>query len=227
MKKILLTFVSLLIISLSYAQVGLGIRAGYGLTKLTNRPYLSYESNPHISKWVPAPTAGIVMDVVISDILFFQMEALYAGLGTEYDLLKDYSDENQPEGADVTLSQNFHLVQLPILIKFATYDKKVTTYLEFGFNTSYFVSGEYKINNEGTRADKSGEISFENMKRWDFGFIIGFGFGTDFGKRSSWSLNLRYVHGVSDLNKNKDSANPEYVHNQTRSLTLSLILMVL
>ena len=227
MKKILLTFVSLLIISLSYSQVGIGIRAGYGITKLTTRPYLSYEGNPHISKWVPAPTAGIVMDVVISDILFFQMEALYAGLGTEYDLLKDYSDENQPEGADVTLSQNFHLVQLPILIKFATYDKKVTTYLEFGFNTSYFVSGEYKINNEGTGADKSGEISFENMKRWDFGFIIGFGFGTDFGKRSSWSLNLRYVHGVSDLNKNKDSANPEYVHNQTRSLTLSLILMVL
>ncbi len=227
MKKILLTFVSLLIISLSYSQVGLGIRAGYGLSKLTNRPYLSYEGNPHISKWVPAPTAGIIMDVVISDIFFFQMEALYAGLGTEYDLLKDYSDENHPEGADVTLIQDFHLVQIPILVRFDTFDKKVTTFFEFGFNTSYFISGEYKISNEGTGAEKSGEISFENMNRWDFGFIIGIGFGTDIGKRSSWALGLRYNRGVIDLNKNKDSGNSEYVPNTTRALTLSLILMVL
>ena len=227
MKKILLTIVTLLIISLSYAQVGLGIRAGYGLTKLTNRPFLSYEGNPHVSKWVPAPSGGIVMDVVISDIFFFQMEALYAGIGTEYDLLKDYSDENQPEGSDVTLSQYFHLIELPILVRFDTYDKKVTTFLEFGFNLAYFIGGEYKIINEGTGVEKSGEISFQHMNRNDFGFIIAIGFGTDIGKRSSWALNLRYTHGVNDLNKNKESNNPEYVSNKTHQHTLSLILMIL
>lgn len=228
MKRILLTFVTLLIISLSYAQVGLGIRAGYGLTKLTKRPFVSSESNPHVSKWVPAPTVGIIMDVVISDIFFFQMEALYSGLGTEYDLLKDYSDENHPEGADVTLRQNFHLIQVPILVRFDTYDKKVTTFFEFGFNTSYFISGEYKITNDGTGAEKSGEISFERMHRGDFGFILGIGFGTDIGKRSSWALNLRYTRGVLDLNKKMESGNPpDYVSNTTRQVTLSLILMIL
>jgi hypothetical protein len=89
------------------------------------------------------------------------------------------------------------------------------------------MSGQYKLQNDGNGYQESGDFDFTNMNRGDFGFIIGFGFGTDFGKKQSWAINLRYIHGVSDLNKNKESGNQYYVHNQTRSLSLSFILMVL
>jgi hypothetical protein len=226
MKRFLPALIFILLLNVVNAQVGLGLRAGYGLTKLSSTPFLSYESNPHTSKWVPQPTAGLIMDVVVSDIFFIQLEALYSGFAAEYDLLPSNASEN-PEGQPATLNQSFHQIQFPIVAKFATYDTKVTSYLEFGFNTSVFLSGEYKIEDPNTGSEKSGDFNFNHMKKADFGFVIGVGFGTDFGKRSSWALNLRYIHGVSDLNEIQEDANPEYVSNQTRQLTLSLILMIL
>ncbi len=226
MKKSILLFIALIIAGISFGQVGLGIRAGYGVTKLTKRPYISVESNPHTSRWVPAPTAGLVMDITVSDIFFLQLEALYSGLGAEYDLLDSSTGEATTDGT-TTLSEYYHLIEIPIVAKFATYDTKLTKFLEFGFNPGYFISGEYEVQNNASPENKSGEYQFTNMKRANFGFIAGVGIGTGIGKRASWALNLRYNHGVSDLNMNQEKNNSEYVHNQTRALTLSFILMFL
>jgi hypothetical protein len=224
MKKSILLFIALIIAGISYGQVGLGIRAGYGVTKLTKRPYISVESNPHTSRWVPAPTAGLVMDITVSDIFFLQLEAVYSGLGAEYDLTDSPSDETTADGS-TTLREYFHLIEFPIVAKFATYDTKLTKFLEFGFNPGYFISGAYEVQNNASVEDKSGDYQFTHMKRGNFGFVVGVGIGTGFGKRASWALNLRYNHGVSDLNQIQAENNSEYVHNQTRALTLSFILI--
>jgi len=225
MKRLLLIAVFGLAVSLTYGQVGLGIRAGYGLTKLTKRPFISTVSNPHKSDWVPAPTAGLVMDITVSDIFYLQLEALYSGMAAQYDLLQRNPDESQGKGNGL-LRQYFHMIEFPIVAKFETYDTKVNTFFEFGFNPGYILSGEYLLEDNSIGFEESGEVDFSNMKQGNFGFVLGIGFGTDIGKRASWALNLRYNHGVSDLNQ-KQANNSDYVHNQTRALTLSLVLMFL
>lgn len=228
MKKIFILFVILTISIAGFSQAGLGFKGGVNFSKLTDKPYYSNKYNNIEPQYVPGFTFGIVGDIAATDIFFVQMEILYAELNSRYELPGQLSGvESNQNTQGGTLLKEFNTLQIPLVAKFVTYDKKVDIIFEGGFFWGYILDGKYSLTGGDNGVDESGEISFDEFQREDFGFVVGLGFGTDLGKRASWSFNLRYNRGVTDLYTDPGVDGSGYVPRQTRSFTATLTLMVL
>lgn len=226
-KKLLLIVIVILLSIPAFSQVRFGFKFGAGLTKSTGRPYYPYTENSLKPIWQPGYSAGLVLDVTISDIFFLQWDLLYAQTNTLYNPDPNIHDPNEPSPGKVDLKTSFNTIQMPIVVRFATYDKKVTSYFEAGFYGGYTIDGTYSITSDNSQDNQSGKYMFENYRRGDFGFVIGGGFGTALGKKSSWALNLRYLFSTFDTYKSPDKNNDSYVKSQNRILYLTLILFVI
>jgi hypothetical protein len=226
-KKVIIVLVVFLLSTPVISQVHFGFKAGAGITRSTNRPYYPYTTNPIEPVWQPGYVGGITMDVEVSDIFFLQWDLMYSQTNTLYNLDSDIyaPDQSSPGKSELTTSINS--VQMPIVVRFATYDKKVTSYFETGFYGGYAIDGTYKITAAESSYNQSGNYVFDDYKRGDFGFVIGGGFGTKMGKKGSWALNLRYLFSTFDTRKSPDDNNSDYVKSQNRMLYLTLILFVI
>lgn len=179
------------------------------------------------AKWLPGYSGGLVMDVMVSDIFFLQIDLIYAQNNALYSYDPNIHDPDKPSPGKAELTTKVNAVQLPVAIRFATYDRKVTSYFETGFYGGYIIDGTYRISAENEESDRSGNIDFSSYKRGDFGFIIGGGFGTKLGKKSAWKLNLRYLFSTFDTYKYPEKNNKEYVKSQYRRFSLNLIFLFL
>lgn len=227
MKKIILVVIVTLFSFPVFSQVHFGFKVGAGITRSTNRPYYHYTNNSLEPVWQPGYVGGISMDVEISDIFFLQWDLMYAQTNTLYNLDSDIYAPDQPAPGKSELTTSINSIQMPIVVRFATYDKKVTSYFETGFYGGYAIDGTYKITAAESSYNLSGNYTFNNYKRGDFGFVVGGGFGTKMGKRGSWALNIRYLFSTFDTSKITDNSDPDYVKAQNRMLYLTLILFVI
>ena len=227
MKKVILILVIILFSIPGLTQVHFGFKFGTGLTKSTTRPYYPYSNNPLEPVWQPGYVGGITMDVTISDIFFLQWDLLYAQTNTLYNLDPNIHPPDQPGPGKAELKTSINSVQMPIVVRFATYDKKVTSYFETGFYGGYSFDGTYAITAEDNSYNDSGALSFDDYKRGDFGFVIGGGFGTALGKRTSWALNIRYLFSTFDTYKYPEKSNDSYIFSQYRMLYISFIIFVI
>jgi len=226
-KKLIIILIATLFSFPVMSQVHFGFKFSAGLTKSTLRPYYHYTSNTLESVWQPGYAAGIVMDVTISDIFFLQWDLLYAQTNTLYNLDSEIYAPDKPYPGQSELTTSVNTIQMPIVVRFATYDKKVTSYFETGFYGGYSLDGSYKITAADPYYNQSGELLYDDYRRGDFGFVIGGGFGTDLGKKSSWALNIRYLFSTFDTDKTPNDNNSDYVKSQYRMLYLTLILFVI
>jgi hypothetical protein len=177
---------------------------------------------------MPGYTGGITMDVTISDIFFLQWDLMYAQTNTLYNPDPEIHNPDKPYPGKVDLTTSINSVQMPIVARFATYDKKVTSYFETGFYGGYAINGTYKITAAlDDSYNQSGDFLFNDYKRGDFGFVVGGGFGTAMGKKGSWALNLRYLFSTFDTSKTTGNKSDGYVKSQNRILYLTLILFVI
>lgn len=228
MKKVIIVLIVILFSIPVFSQVHFGFKVGAGITKSTNRPYYHYTTNSLEPIWMPGYTGGITMDVTISDIFFLQWDLMYAQTNTLYNPDPEIHSPDRPYPGKVDLTTSINSVQMPIVVRFATYDKKVTSYFETGFYGGYAIDGTYKITAAlDDSYNTSGEYVFNDYKRGDFGFVIGGGFGTPMGKKTSWALNLRYLFSTFDTSKITGKKNDGYVKSQNRILYLTLILFVI
>lgn len=121
---------------------------------------------------------GVFANIPVAQDFSVQPEVLYSGMGAKY---KGNTD----------LKANLDYIAVPVMFQ---YNALPNLYLEAGPQFSFLVNAKAKYNSNSV------DIK-DGLKTFDFG--LGLGAGYYFTQNIG--VNLRYVAGLTDINKNKPS----------------------
>jgi len=130
---------------------------------------------------------GIYGDIIFSEKLSLQIEALYSTQGASYEDSEDFDGGEIINYTDDELKLNYIIV--PVLLKF--YLTKGLN-LQAGPQIGFLLDAVNAYNENGVPV----EIDLEELaESTDFGLAFGIGYKMDFGL----NIDLRYIHGVSNI----------------------------
>ncbi len=181
------------------AQVGIGVKGGLNLSKLTIK-----EENGLTNSFLPGGAGGLVFNFKANDLFSLQPELLYSSQGTHLktSLFGDFSSK---------LSTNYF--QLPVLAKLSFGSENVRAFVNVGPYAAYLMSAKTKISamgqEEEVKVDFSEPSVKESANRFDFGIAGGLGVAFKVGPGDLF-VEGRYNLGLLDINKGEDTKLPDY-----------------
>lgn len=199
MKKLLLA-IALVSVSFSYAQeVSYGVKAGLNVASLTGD---LEDMDPRLGFH-----AGVFAEIRLSEKFSLQPELLFSQQGAK----ESYFDQGSFDGFsyvekdDTTFMLNY--INIPILAKIYLTDKFS---FEAGPQISLLMSARYKYNYMAeayfngelieSEYESGSESIKDEIKNLDFGLNLGFSYAIN----SNFSVQTRYVFGLSNIVKESD-----------------------
>lgn len=218
MKKFFLVMLMVAAQSLiSQAQIpfGIGVRAGFNTSNITEERALSGSSSFHDAKWNQGFTVGAVIDIPISHrwslqpgFFYDRRNADFAST-TSYDAVTDEGTVTNSVYTEGSTSTNW--LHVPILVSFKFFPiRSFGINLDFGPYVAWGVSGSNKykkIQGDGNDFNHDiPEISTSSFKgddalyfRTDWGFKVGGGLVLF----RHYYVGAHYLFGMRNLAKNK------------------------
>lgn len=176
------------------AQFSAGVRAG---ANLVTEPYQGYS---HV--FLALPYGGVFAQYKLNIPLDFQLGLNYSGEGAN---LKD-----------PTTDDTFHIRQGYLAIPlFVQYRFPFGGYVEAGPQLGFLLSASSKVDGEPSTSDKS------DYKSTDF--ELGGGLGYEFKHKAANGLgiNVRYLRGVTAINKSEEGDDGIEIKNRVLSIGLT------
>jgi hypothetical protein len=198
--SILSVLTILLLSTVSYAQVNVGVRNGIVVSTLSTKGDLLDNSNVTLSY-----TAGAFMAVPVCKSFAIQPEINYVRKGR--------SNENAELNTTTDTDFRLDYLQVPLLLQYR--DNKMIGNTGSAF---YVNAGPYAAFALGSKVNPSGNIVLSESKKTDWGATIGVGFQTPAFDRSI-RFDLRYDMGLSGI-----ANQPADYRTKALSLTVGIIL---
>ena len=195
------TFVKILVtalfltgtLTLLHAQLGIGARVGVNIATANFEKDLT--NNPDYNLGFQG---GVVVEVGLLDFFAIQPEVNFVQKGLKrIELMGDAPSEHE-------VKTYLNYIEVPVLFKGKFGGEMVKAYLMAGPTFGYAFDGMMKIEDMPDE-----DVSFDNLKRAEFGLQFGAGVGVAAGPGTLF-LDGRYGMGISDINDLKDSPYGEW-----------------
>jgi len=222
MKRLIL-IVSFFGITLTNAQVNIGIKAGYNLSRVTgdwealledflNVNLQSFNINPEFDpKFRSGFNAGLFAEIKLSENFYLQPEALYCLKGVKFNDTFDFQGEFGGSFVDVdgeyNYGQKLNYLEIPVLAKYKSRGGFVIfagPYVAFLLSAGGEVLIEANINTNffgfpinGPQEFTQDGLQTEDFNTIDFGIAAGLGYEFPFG----FGIDARYVKGMINISK--------------------------
>ncbi len=184
----------MLISTVTFAQLGYGLRTGAAVTTFANKGDITDNSNVTMTY-----TAGAFLDVPLSKSFYIQPEINY--------LRKGRSDETSELSTTSKTDFMVHYLQVPVLFQYR--DVSDTRKTVFYINGGPYAS--FALNNQMRPADA---VQITDNKKTDFGATVGIGFQTPICKQQI-RFDLRYDIGMAKIGN-------QPVDYRTKALSLTV-----
>lgn len=190
------------------AQVGIGVKGGLNLSKLT----FDVKNDPNtINNFYPAGSFGLVANFKFNKFFSLQPELLYSEQGTKL-VGKEYIYSfTMPDGTTYSSTSpageailQLNYFQIPILTKISIGSEKVRGFINVGPYLGYLLSGKEKNSSQGKEREE--KIDFddattkETINRIDLGVSGGLGIAFKVGPGDIF-VEGRYNLGLIDIIK--------------------------
>lgn len=193
MKKIILLNFAILMATISFGQIGIGIKAGVNMTSLSS----------DLSDYKNAAKAGYQLGafVRLGDKLHLQPEAYFTAKTGEL----SFSEGDGAAAVDIKQQVTLNSVDVPVLIGYKIMDPPLFNIrLQAGPVASVVTSKKFDITVNGVETEPGDEY-ISNYK--DINWGLQFGAGVDV---LVFTIDLRYELGLSDIYKNKDAMTDDF-----------------
>lgn len=239
MKKLFLLLLSLLFISISYAQWSVGARAGANFATITGK-YSDYDDAK--SGWITALAIGPAANYEFTDMISLNGELLFITIGDKSKYTETGEKSSMADEYNYTITERYHYLQLPILARFS-FGSNFLFYGNIGPYCGYKIGGHYKektpyYETKGRtrfKEDKMKENDWlfdpDSERRFDFGLYIGGGAGKKLGP-GVLEADVRVGIGLLDHNKfddkdaKKEAKDYGYKSFKTMNISLTLAYMI-
>lgn len=185
MKKLLtILFVSFMLVSLSYAQMQLGVKAGLNLANLSGDDIEDTDARTGFA-------GGVFFMYQFSEMFAIQPEIYYT--------MKGATQKDVIPGVDVEVKGDY--IEIPVLLKLIIPLKGsgVRPAIFAGPSLSFNTSAKMKMEYLGTTVEED----MEDIKSTDFGLVFGAGIGFPVGN-GELGFDARYILGLTTLDDSAD-----------------------
>ena len=199
-KRIITTTFALLLVTFTFAQVSLGLKAGVNIANVTT-PEISIVNIPAIQA-NKSFTVGAVAEFGIANGFAIQTEANYTKKGfiINQGIPLELANIPLPVGVKVTTDLNY--IEVPVLAKYNFGNGKVGGYVTAGPTMSYASSGRFRTAAnfiiDFNVIDRKFDFDDLNISKFDIGASIGAGGTVNLGGMKLF-VDARYTHGFNKL----------------------------
>jgi hypothetical protein len=198
--SILLLTALMLTSTVTFAQLGYGLRTGAAVTTFANKGDITDNSNVTMSYF-----AGGFLDVPICKDFYIQPEINY--------LRKGRSDETYELNTATQTDFMVHYLQVPVLFQYR--DDHLLDNHKYVFYVNGGPYAAFALNNQMRPADA---VQITDSKKTDWGATLGIGFQTAICKQQI-RFDLRYDIGMSEIGNQ-----PSDYRTKALSLTVGIQL---
>jgi hypothetical protein len=203
MRKFVLIAIAALFCSISYGQLGLGIKGAFTMSNLS----------PNLSDYEDAAQAGFQLGafVRVGKKLHLQPEIYFTAKSGDLTFDQDVIDPDDPGNTiktSVTQDVTLNTLDIPVLIGYKLMDaKKFNVRLQAGPVGSIVLNKKFDITLDGASSETPDELpdSFN-----DFNWGLQLGAGVDF---LFLTADVRYELGLNDLNDPADDNFAKFKNN--------------
>ncbi len=187
MKKLLtILFVSFMLVSLSYAQMQLGVKAGLNLANLSGDDIEDTDARTGFA-------GGVFFMYQFSEMFAIQPEVYYT--------MKGATQKDVFPGVDATIKGDYF--EIPVLLKLIIplRGSGIKPAIFAGPSLAFNTSAKIKIEADG----ESFEEDLEDIKSTDFGLVFGAGLGFPVGN-GELGFDVRYILGLTTVDDSAEEA---------------------
>ena len=199
-KRIITTTFAILLVTYTFAQVSLGLKAGVNIANVTI-PEVSLVNIPNVQA-NKSFTVGAVAEFGIANGFAIQTEANYTKKGfiINEGIPLELANIPLPVGVKVTTDLNY--IEVPVLAKYNFGNGKVGGYVTAGPTMSYAASGRFRTAAnfiiDFNVVDQKFDFDDFNISKFDLGASIGAGGTVNLGTTKLF-VDARYTHGFNKL----------------------------
>jgi hypothetical protein len=199
-KRITTTTFALLLVTYTFAQVSLGLKAGVNIANITT-PEISIANFPDVQT-NESFTFGAIAEFGIANGFAIQTEANYTkkGFTINEGIPLELANIPLPIGVKVTTDLNY--IEVPILAKYNFGNGKVGGYVAAGPTMSYAANGRFRTAAnfiiDFNVIDQKFDFDDLNISKFDLGASIGAGGTVNLGGMKLF-VDARYTHGFNKL----------------------------
>ncbi|MFK7770661.1 MAG: porin family protein [Saprospiraceae bacterium] len=199
-KRIITTTFALLLVTLTFAQVSLGLKGGVNFANIT-LPEIGIINIPD-AQTNKSFTVGAVAEFGIKNGFAIQTEANYTKKGfiINEGIPLELANIPLPVGVKVTTDLNY--IEVPILAKYNFGNGKVGGYVTAGPTMSYASGGRFRTAAnfiiDFNVIDRKFDFDDLNISKFDIGASIGAGGTVNLGATKLF-VDARYTHGFNKL----------------------------
>lgn len=199
-KRIITTTFALLLVTLTFAQVSLGLKAGVNFANITI-PEIGIINIPD-AQANKSFTVGAVAEFGVANGFAIQTEANYTQKGfiINEGIPLELANIPLPVGVKVTTDLNY--IEVPVLAKYNFGNDKVGGYVTAGPTMSYASGGRFRTAAnfiiDFNVIDQKFDFDNLNISKFDIGASIGAGGTVNLGATKLF-LDARYTHGFNKL----------------------------
>jgi hypothetical protein len=195
------------------AQVGIGVKGGLNLSKLS---FKEDAASGLTNKFLLGGAGGLVFNFKANDLFSLQPELLYSSQGTELGATLF--------GVGFSMKTIFNYFQLPVLAKLSFGSENVRGFVNAGPYVGYLLSAKVKSSamgqEEEEKIDFSDPSTKESANRFDFGIAGGLGVAFKVGPGDIF-VEGRYNLGLLDISKGDVTKEPDYEPTKNRVINFS------
>lgn len=199
-KRIITTTFALLLVTYTFAQVSLGLKAGVNIANIST-PNISIVNIPDF-KANKSFTVGAVAEFGIAHGFAIQTEANYTKKGFIINEAIPLELANLPLPVGVRVTTDLNYIEVPILAKYNFGTGKVGGYVTAGPTMSYASNGRFRTAAnfivDFNVIDRKFDFDDMNISKFDIGAAIGAGGTVKVGGVKLF-VDARYTHGFSKL----------------------------